>query len=91
MKPLVADAPVEAHASPLPDQLWALMRQVVPPLAAYAAGRGWLSDDTMLLLGATGAAVWAFVAGQLKTRRRALELASVAANPATPDHVAKLR
>lgn len=82
---------VEAHASPLPDQLWALIRQIVPPIATFAMGKGWLDNDTAAMLGAVGIAVWAFVAGQLKTRRRALELARVAANPDVPAHVARLR
>jgi uncharacterized membrane protein len=82
---------VEVHPSPLPDQLWALLRQVVPPVATFAIGKGWLANDTAAMLGMVGAAVWAFVAGQLKTRRRAIELAQVAQSPEVPAHVARLR
>lgn len=83
--------PIEAHASPLPDQLWAGLRQIAPAAMAFALGRHWLASDVAVLLGVAGGMVWPLVAGQLKTRRRALELASVAANPDTPDHVAVLR
>lgn len=85
------DSPIEAHASPLPDQLWALVRQVVPPVVTFAVGKGWLDNDTAAMLGAVGVAVWAFVAGQLKTRRRAIELARIAGSNEVPSHVARLR
>ena len=82
---------IEAHASPLPDQLWAGLRQLAPAAMAFALGRGWLATDMAVLLGVVGGIVWPLIAGQLKSRRRAQELASVAANPDTPDHVAILR
>ena len=82
---------IEAHASPLPDQLWAGLRQLAPAAMAFALGRGWLATDMAVLLGVAGGMVWPIIIGQMKTRRRAQELASVAANPDTPDHVAVLR
>lgn len=83
------DMPIEVHSSPLPDQLWAGLRQVAPAVMAFAIGRHWLTDDVSVLLGVLGAVVWPIVAGQLKTRRRAVQLATVA--DAAPDDVAVLR
>ena len=83
--------PIEAHASPLPDQAWAGLRQLAPAIMAFALGRGWLANDMAMLLGVVGGIAWPLIVGQMKTRRRAQELASVAANPDTPDHVAVLR
>jgi len=83
--------PIEANASPLPDQLWAGIRQVAPAVMAFAIGRHWIADDVSILLGVAGGMVWPIIAGQLKTRRRAVQLATVASSPEVPDHVAKLK
>jgi hypothetical protein len=83
--------PIEVHDSPLPDQLWAAVRQVAPPIMAFVIGKGWIGDDLAILLGALGAIVWPIVAGQIKTRRRAQQLATVAASPRVPDSVAHLK
>jgi uncharacterized membrane protein len=82
---------IRANASPLPDQLWAGLRQLAPAAMAFALGRGWLESDVAVLLGVAGGMVWPIVAGQLKTRRRAVQLATVAASPEVPDHVAVLK
>lgn len=76
---------IEAHASPLPDQLWAALRQLAPAVMAYAIGRGMLADDMAVLLGVLGGVIWPIVAGQMKTRRRAQQLAQLAG--AAPDHI----
>lgn len=83
--------PIEAHPTPLPDQLWALLRQIVPPVTAFLIARGYLATDVALLLGTLGGIVWPIVAGQLKTRRRAVELTTVAASPRVPEDIARLR
>lgn len=83
--------PIEAHDSPLPDQAWAALRQFAPAAMAFALGRGWLSDDLSILLGVLGGVIWPIVAGQLKTRRRAQELATVARSPRVPNEVARLK
>ena len=80
---------IEVHGSPLPDQLWAAVRQIAPPVMAFALGKGWLENDVAALLGALGAIVWPIVAGQLKTRLRATQLATVAAS--APDDVATVK
>ena len=80
---------IEVHSSPIPDQLWAGLRQLAPAVMAFALGKGWLDTDLAVLLGVAGGVVWPIVAGQLKTRRRAVELATVA--DAAPDHVARMR
>lgn len=86
-----APQPIEAHASPLPDQLWAGLRQLAPAAMAFAIGRHWIADDLSILLGVAGGMVWPIVAGQLKTRRRAVQLATVAGSPKVPNSVAKLK
>ena len=78
--------PIEVHASPLPDQLWAAVRQIAPAVMAFGIGKGWLDNDAAVLLGVLGGVAWPIVAGQLKTRRRAIQLAHVTAS--APDSVA---
>jgi uncharacterized membrane protein len=81
--------PITVHASPLPDQLWAGLRQIAPAVVTFALGKGWLDNDSAALLAVLGGVAWPIVAGQLKTRRRAQELAVVAS--AAPDHVATVK
>lgn len=69
--------PVVVHETPLPDQLWALLRQLIPPVVAFGVGRGIIQDDTATLLLAIGAMAGPIVIGQLKTRLRAMQLAAV--------------
>ena len=83
--------PIEAHDSPLPDQLWAALRQIVAPVTAYLLGRGIIDEEFAALIAALVGIVWPIVAGQLKTRRRAVELTTVAASPLVPNTVARLR
>ena len=83
------DDTIQVHGSPLPDQLWAGVRQIAPPVMAFAIGKGWLPNELAVLLGALGAVVWPIVAGQLKTRERAQQLATVA--PFAPDAVAMVK
>lgn len=79
---------IEVNASPLPDQLWAALRQIAPPVMAFLVGRHLIDNDTVVLLGVAGGVVWPIVAGQLKTRHRAMQLANIANDPRTPDAVA---
>ncbi len=87
----VAAHPIEAHASPVPDQAWSGIRSVIMAVSAYAMGRGWIAGDTATLLAALVGVVGPFIVGQLKIRRRAKDLATVAAHPDTPNDVAVLR
>lgn len=87
----VADKPIEAHASPVPDQAWSGVRSVLMAVSAFALGRGWIQGDTATLLAAVVGVAGPFVIGQLKIRRRSTELATVAAHPATPSDVAVLK
>ncbi len=80
---------IEVHSSPIPDQLWAGLRQIAPAAATFALGKGWIDNDALILLTACAGVIWPIVAGQLKTRRRAVELATVA--DAAPNHVATLK
>ena len=82
---------VTAHASPVPDQLWAGLRQIAPAAATFALGKGWIDNEMLILLTALAGVIWPIVAGQLKTRRRALELAQVAGSREVPSHIARLR
>lgn len=73
----MTDEPMEINGSPLPDQLWAAVRQIAPAVMAFALGKGWLDNDSAVLLGVVGGIVWPIVAGQLKTRKRACQLATL--------------
>ena len=78
---------IEVNASPLPDQLWAGVRQLAPAMMAFAIGRHWVADDIAVFLGVVGGMIWPIVAGQLKTRHRAIQLATIAKDPRVPDAV----
>jgi ABC-type uncharacterized transport system permease subunit len=71
-------APIEVHASPASDQLWAALRQLAPIIVTFALARGWIDNDMAILVGALAGVVWPLIAGQLKTRLRAQQLAAVA-------------
>jgi len=79
------------NASPIPDQLWAAVRQVAPAIATFAIGRGWIADDVVVLMTVVVGVVWPIVVGQMKTRKRATQLATVAASPDVPEHVAAIK
>lgn len=83
--------PIIVNDSPLPDQLWAGVRQVAPAIVAFLVGRHLIADDTVTVLSVAGGVVWPIVAGQLKTRRRAQQLATIAASPQVPDTVARVK
>ncbi len=77
--------PVIVHESAWPDQLWALLRQILPPISAFLIGRGIIDDDTVGLIGATGVILVPIIIGQLKTRLRANQLAGL--EKRVPDHL----
>ncbi len=83
--------PIAVNSSPLPDQLWAAVRQIAPPVMAFAIGKGWIGNDAGILLGSVGAIVWPIVAGQIKTRERAQQLTTIAGDARTPDAVATVK
>lgn len=85
-----ADA-IEVNASPWPDQAWAGLRQIAPAVLAFAVGRHLIADDMATMLAVVGGFVWAFVASQLKTRKRANQLIAVAGSDAVPDAVARIK
>ena len=82
---------IEVHGSPLPDQLWAAVRQIAPAVVAFALGREWISGDEATLLAVVGGVAWPIIAGQLKTRRRAKELIAVASSPRVPADLAYIK
>jgi hypothetical protein len=84
-------SPIAVNSSPLPDQLWAAVRQIAPPAMAFAIGKGWIGNDAGILLGSVGAIVWPIVAGQIKTRERAQQLTTIAGDARTPDAVATVK
>jgi len=73
-------------ASPLPEQLRTALRQALPPLVAWAVGRGWLAQDSATLIAALLAILWPIAAGQHRTLTRSRALARLA--DAVPDDVA---
>ena len=70
--------------SPLPDMLWAALRQIAPPVVTFALAKGWLSNDLSILLGVIGGVLWPIVAGQLKTRHRATQLVNLGKDRRVP-------
>lgn len=83
--------PIEAHPTPLPDQLWAALRQLVQVVSAFALGKGWIDGELATLITGLLGIVAPIIVGQLKTRRRAKELTTVAASPLVPENIARLR
>jgi hypothetical protein len=82
-------APLRIAASPLPDQLAGLARQALPPLVAFAVGRGWLADDSATLLVALAGIALPIVQGQWHSLKRSRALARLGA--IVPDAVAVVR
>lgn len=64
-------------ATPLPDQAWAGLRQIAPPIMAFLIGRHLIDNDTAIMIGTVAAIIWPIVMGQLKTRHRATQLATL--------------
>lgn len=69
--------PIAVHESPIPDQMWALFRQLLPLIVGALVLRGYIENDVAeiisILLGVVLPIGW----GQMKTRLRALQLSSV--------------
>lgn len=82
-------APIEVARSPVREQILTTLRQALPPIAAFAVGRGYVADDTAALIAALAAIVWPIIDGQRRTLARSRALATLAA--AAPDHVAVVK
>ena len=82
---------VQVDDSTLSVQLWAGVRQIAPPLMAFAIGRHWIADDLSVVLGIGGAILYPIIAGQLKTRARQKQLIAIARDKRVPDAVAVLK
>ena len=80
--------PIEVTA-PVTEQLWAAARTIAVAGGTYALGRGWIAQDTMMLLGSVAAVLWGVVGGQLKTWERSRKLVNMAS--VLPDEIARLR
>lgn len=80
--------PIEVTA-PLVEQLWSAGRTIAVAGGAFAAGRGWIAQDTLMLLGSVGAVLWGVVGGQLKTWERSRKLVTMA--KALPDAFAVMK
>lgn len=83
--------PIVVNESPVSDQIWAGIRQIAPAVMAFAVGRQWVAGDTATVLGVIVGVIWPIVVGQLKTRKRALQLAVVAKSPEVPARIARLK
>lgn len=81
--------PLEIDASTRPYQLSVLIRHVLPPLVAFAVGRGWLADDSATLVAALAAIVLPIVDGQRRSLRRSRAL--IRLGTIVPDDVAVVR
>lgn len=82
---------IEANGTPVMDQTFAGVRQILIALTSYALGKGLIDNELAALLTAVGGVLLPIIAGQMKVRRRARELASVAASPYVPDNIARLK
>lgn len=69
--------PIVVHETPLPDQAWALFRQLIPPIVAFLLGKGILDDSEATMILSVSAIVLPIIWGQLKTRLRAKQLATL--------------
>lgn len=78
--------PLRIPASPLRTQLTTALHQALPPLIAFALGRGWLADDTATLMVALMAIGGPILDDQRRTLARSRALAHLAR--AVPDSVA---
>ncbi|GHC97690.1 Pam3-gp28 family putative phage holin [Novosphingobium pokkalii] len=81
--------PLEIDASPRPYQVSVLIRQVLPPLVAFAVGRGWLANDSATLVAALAAIAVPILDGQRISLRRSRALIRLGA--IVPDDVAVVR
>ena len=82
------DEPIEVSA-PITEQLWSAARTIAVAGGTFALGRGWIEQDTAVLLGAVGVTLWGVIAGQLKTWERSRKLVTLA--QAVPDAVALVK
>lgn len=81
--------PIEVSGQPLIEQVWGGARLIAVAVGAWALGRGYLAQDTLALLGATGGVVWGVVGSQIKTWQRSAKLIALAST--LPDHIARLK
>jgi hypothetical protein len=77
--------PIVVHETPVHDQAWALLRQLIPPVVAFLLGKGILDDSEATLIISGSAIILPIVWGQLKTRLRAKQLAVLETK--VPDNV----
>lgn len=82
------DEPIEV-TTPVVEQAWAGLRTIAIAGGAFAAGRGWIEQDALLLLSTAGAVTWGIVASQLKTWERSRKLVTMA--KALPDDIARVK
>jgi hypothetical protein len=80
---------IKVPRSPWREQFWTAVRQIVPPVITFAVGRGWLANDTAVMLGAVALGLWPIIYGQQRTLERSRQLAIAA--EAAPDHVAVVK
>ena len=66
-----------------------LIRQVLPPLVAFAVGRGWLANDSATLVAALAAIAVPILDGQRVSLRRSRAL--IRLGTIVPDDVAVVR
>lgn len=97
------DPGIQVNASPYVDMAASAVRSLVLVVSALVALAGFVSKHDwagvityvqsapFLTALATVMAAGAFVWGQIKTRRRAVDLSAVAQSPKVPDTVAKLK
>lgn len=80
-----AGPPVVVNETPLPDQGWAALRQLVPLITAALVARGVIENDIAEIAAIAVGIIFPLVVGQLKTRLRAMQLANL--EKRVPDHL----
>lgn len=80
---------IQVNENPIWDQLWTGSRQIILIMTAYLVGRGILAQDTAGIIVSISAIAVPFIIGQLSTRNRAKQLATIA--KAVPDSVAVVK
>jgi hypothetical protein len=96
-------APISVNATPATDQIAAAMRSLVLVVSAITALAGiaskhdlkgfiaYVQSSDFLAAASVVVAVGSFAWSQLKTRKRAVQLATIAADPRVPDAVATVK
>lgn len=83
------ETPILVNESPVPDQLWVLIRDVMKITGGYLVGKGWLDAETFATISGLVLIVGPMVWAQLKARSNAKKLTTLAT--VAPDSIAQVK